>query len=112
LHALRLDEPVELDFSIEFALLSVAVAATSIFGVGFARRRYRIAADDELVRLLRARASQLGYLLSIVGLGAAFLVCQFRPDLTSLVLPIALLVGVVIPAVYFLIAERRASGNA
>jgi hypothetical protein len=102
----------ELDFSIEFALLAITVAAAATFGVGFVRRRYRLAADDEIMRLIRSRAAHLGYMLAIVGLSATYVLRQVRPDLTAVALPVALLVGAIAPAVYFLVAERRASNDA
>lgn len=103
------NDEVATDFAIEFALLSVAAAAASTFGVGFLRRRYRMAANDEFVQALRAHAVQLGYLLSIVGLSILYMIYLFRPDLMIVALPLALLIGVMVPPIYFLIAEQRAN---
>jgi hypothetical protein len=100
---------MELDFSIEFALLAVASAAVATFGVGFLRRRYRLAANDELVRALRARATQIGYILAMTGLSAAYLLDLTRSDLMIVALPAVLLIGVVAPSLYFLVAERNAN---
>jgi hypothetical protein len=108
-HALHADGPIEFDFSIEFALLGVAVAAAATFGVGFAVRRYRIAANDELVRELRGRVAQIGYMLTIVGLSGTYILYQFRPDLLAVAMPIALFFAIIAPAFYFLVAEGRAS---
>jgi hypothetical protein len=110
-HPLHNGGAVDVDFSVEFALLAVAVAGVAAFGVGFLRRRYRIAASDEFVQALRARATQIGYLLAITGLSAAYMLCIFRPDLTIIALPVALLIGVLAPTSYFLIAERRANSD-
>jgi hypothetical protein len=111
-HALRAPSSMELDFSIEFALLALAVAAAITFGVGFAQRQYRAAANDEVMRLLRWRAAQIGYLLAICGVVFGYLASLLRPDLTAIVLPVFLLAAVVVPAVYYLIAEWRASADA
>lgn len=101
---------VSIDFAIEFALLAIAAAAAATFGVGFLRRRYRLAASDEFVQAIRARAVQFGYLVAIIGLSATYMVYVFRPSLIDIALPSVLLVGVIAPAIYFLIAERRANG--
>ncbi|HEY0105019.1 MAG TPA: hypothetical protein VGB91_02970 [Rhizomicrobium sp.] len=110
-HPLHHGGAIDIAYSIEFALIAVAMAAAITFGVGFVQRRYRIAANDELARLLRGRAVQLGYLLAIGGVCASYLLCLYRADLAAVALPLALLVGVVVPAVYLLIAESRASGD-
>jgi hypothetical protein len=110
-HPLHHDGTVDRDFSIEFALLAVAAAATATFGVGFLRRGCRTAANDELVRALRARAVQIGYMLAMIGLSAVYMLWVFRPDLMTVALPAALLVGIVAPTGYFLIAERRANSD-
>jgi hypothetical protein len=111
-HALHFNGPIEIDFSIEFALLALAVALATTFGVGFASKRYRIAANDELVRHLRWRAAQLGYLLAVTGLCASYLAWLFRAEWVTLALPVALLVAVAAPAIYFVAAERRAAADA
>lgn len=100
------------DFAILFALLALCIALTTAFGVGFARRRCRAAADDELVRHLRWRATQLGYVLAAAGLTVSYLVLLFHSGWLMLVLPLALLAATVPPAVYFLIAEGRAAADA
>jgi hypothetical protein len=111
LHAFHNQGPLEMDLSIEFALLAVAAAAATTFGVGFAQRKYRAAANDELVRLLRGRAAQLGYMLAVAGVGLGYLASLLRPELTGIVLPVFLLAAVAGPAVYFLVAEWRASSD-
>lgn len=108
LHASHAQGALELDFSIEFALLALAVAAATVFGVGFTRRKYRQAANDELVRSLRWRAAQIGYMLAIFGLAFAYLASLLWPGLTALILPVSILAAVAVPAFYFLVAEHRA----
>ncbi|MGA9797349.1 MAG: hypothetical protein WBQ17_17635 [Rhizomicrobium sp.] len=102
---------VSTDFAIEFALLSVAAATAATFGVGFLRRRCRIAANDEFAKSLRARTAQIGYILGVSGLSAVYLLYLFRPDLVRAALPAALLIAVTAPAIYFLIADGRASAD-
>jgi hypothetical protein len=112
LHPFRHHGAADTDFSIEFALLAIVAATTATFGVGFVRRGCRVAANDELVKALRARSVQIGYLLAMAGLSAAYMICLYRPDLMAVALPAAMLVGVVAPTAYFLIAERRANSDA
>jgi hypothetical protein len=102
---------VSRDFSIEFALLAFMTAAVATFGVGFLRRGCRTASNDELARALRARATQIGYILAMLGLSAGYMLSIFRPDLTIVALPVALLVGVIAPAGYFLIADWRMNSD-
>lgn len=111
LNPLHHNGQVATDFAIEFALLSVAAAAVAIFGVGFMRRGCRVASSDEFAQALRARATQIGYLLAVAGLSTAYLLCVFRPDLMVVALPSALLVAVVAPAIYFLVADRNAAND-
>jgi hypothetical protein len=111
LHPLRHNGIIATDFAIEFALLAVAGAAALAFGVGFLRRRYRLASDDEFVKALRMRAVRAGYMIAIAGGAAAYAANLFWPDAAAVGLPAALLAAVLIPCAYYLIAERRASGE-
>jgi len=108
---LRHAHGVEIDFAVEFAFVAIAGAAAVTFGVGFVHRRYRLASNDEFVKAVRLRSVQIGYMLAVAGAAAAYLVGLFRPDLAAVGMPAALLAAVLIPCAYFLMAERRASGD-
>jgi hypothetical protein len=68
--------------------------------------------DDEFDRALRARTMRFGYLLVILLLVAVLQVALWQPDLTVTAIVWALYAGFAGPALYYLIADWRASrGN-
>jgi hypothetical protein len=97
---------IQTDFSIEYALLALAAAAAVCFGPGFMRRRFRVAANDEIVRLIRGRATQFGYMTAMVCASATYMIYLFKPQWTIVALPAAIFAGVMVPIAYFLVAER------
>jgi hypothetical protein len=109
IHPLRGRSDIALDFGIEFALLAAVAAAAVCFGPGFLLKRYRVASGDEYFRLLRGRASQIGYMIVVAGLAAAYVLSLLRPEWLRVAIPAVLAVGIVCPAVYFLVADRRAA---
>lgn len=65
--------------------------------------------DDEFDRDLRARMMRLGYIVVMLVLGAVFLVALWQPALTLTALIWALYAGFAVPALYYLVADWRAS---
>lgn len=65
--------------------------------------------DDEFDRDLRARMMRVGYIVVMLLLGAVFLVDLWQPALTLTALIWALYAGFAVPALYYLIADWRAS---
>ena len=97
---------IQADFSIEYALLALAASAAVCFGPGFMRHRFRVAANDEIVRLIRGRATQIGYMTAMVCASATYMVYLFKPAWTMVALPAAIFAGVMVPLAYFLVADR------
>lgn len=64
---------------------------------------------DEFDRALRARTTRFGYILVMLLLGAALPVALWRPDWTLTAIAAALYAGFAVPALYYLIADWRAS---
>jgi hypothetical protein len=65
--------------------------------------------NDEFDSALRARTMRLGYILAMLLLGAVLLVALWQPDLTRTALCCALYAGYAVPALYYLVADGRAS---
>jgi MFS family permease len=64
---------------------------------------------DEFNTAQRARTMRFGYILVMLLLYAVLLVALWRPDLTRMALSWALYAGFALPALYFVIADWRAS---
>ena len=65
--------------------------------------------NDEFASALRARTMRFGYILTMLLLGGVFLVTLWQPDLTLTALAWALYAGFALPALYYVIADWRAS---
>jgi hypothetical protein len=65
--------------------------------------------DDEFDRALRTRMMRFGYIVVMLVLSAVFLVALWQPALTLTVLIWALYAGFAVPALYYVIADWRAS---
>ncbi len=65
--------------------------------------------NDEFATALRARVMRFAYILTMLLLGTALLVAVWRPTLTATALIWALYVGFAVPALYYVIADWRAS---
>jgi hypothetical protein len=65
--------------------------------------------SDEFDSALRARAMRFGYRLLMLLLCSALLVALWQPDLSLTALTWALYAGFAVPALYYLIGDRRAS---
>jgi magnesium-transporting ATPase (P-type) len=88
----------------------IALFSAMVFsGLGWHDRDiYRILNDD-FIRALRARAARLGYVTLMAAVASALLIATWRPDLTLRVLAWALYAGFAVPALYYIIADWRAS---
>jgi hypothetical protein len=65
--------------------------------------------DDEFAVALRARTMRVGYVVAMILLAAIVLVTLWRPALTLTALCWALFAGSAVPALYYVIADWRAS---
>jgi hypothetical protein len=65
--------------------------------------------NDEFDRGLRARTIRFGYMLMLAQLGAVLLLSLLQPNLTLIALSCALYAGFALPALYYIIADWRAS---
>lgn len=104
------------------SLLAIAAAAAMIApivlfsllviaGPGRGNRELRAILNDEFVRQLRDRTIRLGYFTMLAAVSAGILASVWRPDLALLVLWWSLYAGFVVPALYYVIADWRASRN-
>lgn len=91
-----------------WALMSALIIC---FGPGFLKAAFRNAVTDELTRSLRARASRLGFLIAVAGLGAAYLAALYKPEWSVFVLPPVIAAVIAVPALYFVILDWRAGRN-
>jgi hypothetical protein len=66
--------------------------------------------NDEFAAALRARVMRFAYILTMLLLGAALSVAVWHPDLTVTAFIWELYAGFAIPALYYVIADWRASG--
>ena len=65
--------------------------------------------DDEFDRALRTRMMRFGYIVVMLVLSAVFLVALWQPALALTALIWALYAGFAVPALYYLVADWRAS---
>jgi len=76
---------------------------------GMAQPGARELLNDEFASALRARTMRFGYILMMFLLGAVLVVALWQPDLTLTALAWALYAGFAVPALYYVIADWRAS---
>ena len=81
----------------------------TIVGPGWFSRELHAILNDEFVRDLRARTARLGYLTMMAAVAAALLTTIWHPDLALPALAWAFYAGFAIPALYYVIADWRAS---
>ena len=65
--------------------------------------------NDEFVQSLRARTMRFGYIVAMLLISAVLLIAVWRPDLTLKALCWSMFAGYAIPALYYVIADWRAS---
>jgi magnesium-transporting ATPase (P-type) len=85
------------------------VALALVLGTGFLSRRFRAANADELSRALRSRAASVGYVVAMMAMGTDYLIYLFAPQMLASALPLSMAAAFIIPALYFLAADWRAS---
>jgi len=78
---------------------------------GMAQPGARELLNDEFASALRARTMRFGYIVVMMLLGAVLLVALWQPDLTLTALAWALYAGFAVPALYYVIADWRASSK-
>lgn len=76
---------------------------------GMAQPGARALLNDEFASALRARTMRFGYILVMLLIGAAYLVALWQPNLAPAALAWALYAGFAVPALYYVIADWRAS---
>lgn len=87
-------------------LLSTWVIAV---GPGWLNGRLHAILNDEFVQSLRARTLRLGYAVTMAAGAIALLIGVWRPNLAIPSLAWALYAGFAIPALYYVVADWRAS---
>ena len=92
-----------------FGFMALLAVLTVAFGPGFFVPSYRRALNDELVRAQQAKTVQFGYLLAIIEMCAILVMAVYRPQWVIASLPSVIAVAIVLPGIYFLILELRAS---
>jgi hypothetical protein len=65
--------------------------------------------NDEFVQSLRARTMRFGYIVAMLLISAVLLIAVWRPDLTLKALCWSMFAGYALPALYYVIADWRAS---
>ncbi|MBU6298315.1 MAG: hypothetical protein KGJ79_09230 [Alphaproteobacteria bacterium] len=95
--------PVTFVFIIMLSVLQV------VLGPAFLNKRYRVALNDELTRSLRRRAAQVGYMLAVAVIGMNYLVSLAAPQWLARLIPISMASLFVVPALYLVWSEWRAS---
>jgi len=88
------------------ALLMIVLVFLLLVGPGIGGRELL---NDEFVTALRARTMRFAYVLTMLLLGAVLLIDLWRPDLTLTALCWALYASFAVPALYYVIADWRAS---
>ena len=94
-----------------FVFVALMSALIICFGPGFLNASFRNAMNDELTRALRARASRLGFLIAVAGMGASYLVALYKPEWSVFVLSPVIAAAIAVPALYFVILDWRAGRN-
>jgi magnesium-transporting ATPase (P-type) len=92
-----------------FVLIALVAAFSIVLGPGFLNKRFRAARADESSRTLRGRAAQFGYVFAMAVMGADFLLGLAAPQWLTRVIPLSMAAVFIIPALYFLWADWRAS---
>ncbi len=106
--------------SLTHHLLAIAAAAAMItpivlfsllalVGPGCFNRELHTILNDDFVRQLRARTARLGYITMMLSVSASILATAWRPDLALQALGWSLCAGFAVPALYYVIADWRAS---
>ncbi|MEJ0028489.1 MAG: hypothetical protein WDN01_20895 [Rhizomicrobium sp.] len=90
-------------------LTTALFLAPLMIGPGWFNRGLRDILDDEYMRALRGRAMRLGYRAAIAAVAAALIATLWRPDFALPSLTLALNAGFAIPALYYVVADWRAS---
>lgn len=91
------------------AFLMIILVYMLSAGPGFSQPGASDLIDDEFARALRARMMRFAYIFAMLLLGAVLVVTLWQPSLTLAVLSWALYAGFAVPALYYVIADWRAS---
>ncbi len=104
-HATRLVDVVRLA---GFALWAGSLVAMLVAGGRTARNPgVRSALEDELTQANRRDAFQFGYWVMLIAAGALYAVSLLTPLTAATAIPLLLVVGVTIPALRFVMLDRR-----
>jgi hypothetical protein len=88
-----------------FVFLALALMLNVLTG-GRRSRKYP-AMNDELVRANRARASKLGYVVTMLALIGVYVAMLLVPLDVYKYIPLLVTFGIVVPALYFSVLERK-----
>lgn len=103
------DRPFVLVFAAQVVFVCLLFAAVTAAGPGWFDREMHAILNDEFIRDLRARAVRVGYSVMMFAVAAALLAGVLRPDLALSALAWALYAGMAVPALYYVVADWRAS---
>jgi hypothetical protein len=92
-----------------FVFFVLITALMLIKGPGFLSPRFRAANADELSRALRGRAASVGYVIATLAMGADYIISLFAPQMLASAIPLSMAAVFIIPALYFLWCDWRAS---
>jgi hypothetical protein len=107
-----LNDMISVGLGLGFCLLPLLMVATLTVGPRwqcFGRPDLGALVDDEFTVALRARTMRFGYVFAMILIAAVLLVTLWRPALTLTALCWALFAGSAVPALYYVIADWRAS---
>ncbi len=105
----RVDRFLALGVGGMMIVITAVFLAPLMIGPGWLNRGLRDILDDEYMRALRGRAMRLGYLVTIAAVAAALIATLWRSDLALPSLSLAFNAGFTIPALYYVVADWRAS---
>lgn len=108
----RLNDTTRVGLGLLFCLLPLLMVAILTVGPRwqcFGKSDLGVLVDDEFAVALRARTMRIGYVVAMILIAAVLLVTLWQPALTLTVLCWALFAGSAVPALYYVIADWRAS---
>lgn len=92
-----------------FVSYMLLAALMIVFGPGFLNTRFRAANQDEASRMLRVRSTAVGYIAAMIAMTADYGIGLFAPTLLQAAIPLSLAAAFIVPALYYVIADWRAS---
>lgn len=94
-----------------FFPLSILSTLYVSLGTKFLDARYRMAIQDELGGSLRAKATKVGYAVTMAVLAGSYLIVLARPNWIEKALPLGVFVSFAVPALYLIWLELRTNSS-